>query len=142
MKIQAYSKAHRSEILRLWESSVLATHDFLVQSDFLHIKDLLKEFDFSQIAVYGLWEDSLLLGFVGVEDRKIEMLFIDPEHHGKGYGKFLTLFAIRELGANLVDVNEGNLSAIGFYKALGFVQYDRSPTDSLGLAYPILHLKR
>ena len=41
-----------------------------------------------------------------------------------------------------VDVNEANVEATRFYEALGFVAVGRSPTDSDGRPYPILHLKR
>ena len=39
-----------------------------------------------------------------------------------------------------VDVNEQNVRAVGFYERLGFRQIGRSPLDSAGMPYPLLHL--
>jgi len=55
-----------------------------------------------------------------VSPTKIEMLFIHPDVFGKGIGKLLFQFAIRELSAHTVDVNEQNKNAVGFYLKMGF----------------------
>jgi hypothetical protein len=52
----------------------------------------------------------------------------------------LVEFAIRVLGADQVDVNEQNQSAIGFYLHLGFRQIHRLPVDGAGKPFPIVHL--
>ena len=46
-----------------------------------------------------------------------------------------------DLGATLVDVNEQNEQAVGFYLRLGFVVISRSACDDTGRSYPILHLQ-
>lgn len=70
------------------------------------------------------------------------MLFVDPAYIGKGVGKFLMTFAMDELDATTLDVNEPNVVAVDFYSRLGFVVYERSATDSEGKAYPVLKMKR
>ena len=84
-----------------------------------------------------------LIGFLGFASDTIEALFIDPDHHGQGGGKFLVAHA-QSLGAGAlaVDVNEHNEAALGFYKALGFSVVGRSPTDAGGRPFPMLHMKR
>ena len=69
------------------------------------------------------------------------MLFIHPVSRGEGIGKALTEFAIHELHANSVDVNEQNKQAIGFYNHLGFVETGRSETDGLGKPFPLIHMQ-
>lgn len=69
------------------------------------------------------------------------MLFIDPEFRGKGVGRVLTKFAVKDLKIEKVDVNEQNLRAVGFYEKLGFKLIGRSELDGQGKPYPILHLK-
>jgi hypothetical protein len=44
------------------------------------------------------------------------MLFLLPDFTGKDGGKQLVLFAINELGADKVDVNEQNVAALNFTK--------------------------
>ncbi len=55
-----------------------------------------------------------ILGFIGVADFKIEMLFVDPDYIGQKIGRKLIEYAIKNFGAFKVDVNEQNPAAIGF----------------------------
>lgn len=125
----------------LWEASVRATHDFLdpayidelrprVEADYLPAVNLA--------AAYG--PAGQLLGFCGVAEDKLEMLFIAPEARGSGVGKALLSHAIAQMGVRQVDVNEQNEQAVGFYLAQGFTVHDRSDVDGLGKPYPLLHL--
>jgi putative acetyltransferase len=75
---------------------ILATHDFLTPTDFTEIKELVQTINFYHFQVYCLTEDDFVTGFIGVADKKIEMLFIDPKYFGKGLGKMLMNFAIHE----------------------------------------------
>lgn len=49
--------------------------------------------------------------------------------------------AVEGMGAHLVDVNEQNEGAVGFYRRLGFEVYDRSERDGQGMPYPLLHMR-
>lgn len=80
------------------------------------------------------------LGFLGLQETHIEMLFIDQPYHRLGLGEVLIRHAL-DLGALSVDVNEQNPSAHAFYMRMGFTQYDRSPLDGQGNPFPILHLR-
>lgn len=82
-----------------------------------------------------------LLVFLGVHDQKIEMLFILNEQRGQGVGKVLLGYALNELAANSVDVNEQNPQALGFYQHMGFEVKSRSPLDDMGKPFPLLHMK-
>ncbi len=141
VEIKAYDKVYRQQILELWERSVLATHDFLSPGDFKEIKALVQDLDFGFFDVYCLVEEDTVLGFIGVAEQKIEMLFLAPEHLGKGLGKRLLGFALDELDAQLVDVNEQNEQALRFYQKAGFEIFDRSEQDEQGKSYPLLRMK-
>lgn len=124
----------------IWESSVRATHDFLKEEDFEHYKEQLPTY-FPYVSLYGFGLNGTLVGFIGVAAGNIEMLFIDNNYRGKGVGRKLVSFAIKNLDVTKVDVNEQNEQAAGFYKHIGFKVCKRSATDSEGKAYPILHMK-
>ena len=141
-EIIKYSDHYRDQLLHVWERSVLATHTFLQADDFKAIGEIVKTINFNAFDVFCLVdEDSKLVGFVGVADKKVEMLFIVPEYTGKGGGKLLMNFAMAELKADKVDVNEQNTNAVGFYRSFGFETYERTERDDQGYAYPLLRMK-
>lgn len=51
--------------------------------DFEEIKQLVESINFNELQVYCLINDNEVFGFIGVEDKKIEMLFLDPKFLGK-----------------------------------------------------------
>ena len=141
LKIQKYSDSFRQQLLSVWEASVLATHHFLKPEDFLSIKEAVTTIDFTAFDVYCMTRNSMLVGFVGLAERKVEMLFVSPDCFRQGIGGKLMDFAIRDLKANQVDVNEQNSDAVRFYSKLGFVVYERTGTDDQGKNYPLLRMK-
>jgi putative acetyltransferase len=128
-------------LLEVWESAVRSTHDFLKAEDFAFYKSRLPLY-FDCLDLYACKnEQEEILGFLGVAGSKIEMLFIDNEYRGKGIGKKLLDFAVNQLKAGKVDVNEQNWRATGFYTHFGFRITGRSGMDGEGKNYPILHLE-
>lgn len=125
----------------IWRRSVLQTHHFLDPRDFMVIDDLVQHhyLPTHQVEV-AMDEDGVPAGFMGVEKRHIDTLFIAPAYRGMGLGRVF----IERLGRDplSVDVNEQNPQAAGFYHAMGFVQTGRSDVDPDGRPYPILHLSR
>ncbi|MCC8167068.1 MAG: GNAT family N-acetyltransferase [Planctomycetes bacterium] len=125
----------------VWEDSVRATHDFLTEDDIVtllpHVMIGLRNIPSLTVAMDDTGKP---VGFSGVEDGKIEMLFIAPAARGTGLGRRLVAHAVSHGNANRLDVNEQNVQAVGFYKHLGFTVVGRSAVDSMGLPFPLLHL--
>ncbi|WP_313580166.1 GNAT family N-acetyltransferase [Chishuiella sp.] len=139
--IENYNVEYKQQILDVWEKSVLETHHFLNKKDFIEIKEFLYNFDFEILDVYCLIENEIVIGFLALQNKKIEMLFLDPKFIGKGLGKKMLDFAVLTLHANKVDVNEQNNHAKEFYEKFGFKIYERTEKDDLGKDYPILKMK-
>ena len=59
---------------------------------------------------------------MGIEDKKLEMLFIKNSERGKGIGigKQLLNYGIENYNVNELAVNEQNPNAKGFYEYVGF----------------------
>ncbi len=130
-----------AEMLDVWENSVRATHDFITEQDIEFFKPIIIEQAFPNVALRCVKSDGgSILGFVGIHDGKIEMLFILNEARGQGIGKILLQYAIEQLGATKVDVNEQNPQAVDFYQHMGFKVVSRSPLDDMGKPFPILHM--
>ncbi|AQU82741.1 MULTISPECIES: acetyltransferase [unclassified Halomonas] len=142
MKIENVKKSDYPQLLEIWEASVRATHDFLAEEDLQELKPLILEHYFDAVELnVAKSSESDILGFCGVSDGNIEMLFISPTARGKGIGLLLATHAIKTQGATKVDVNEQNEQALGFYKHIGFSVAGRSPLDGQGKPYPLLHME-
>lgn len=124
---------------RIWERSVRASHDFLSENSIAEIKKNLISKYFPNVELYTINHCGRPTGFIGLLGDSIEMLFIDSDCRGQGYGSALIDFAKRN-GATKVDVNEQNQSALNFYESKGFRIVGRDETDDAGRTYPILHL--
>lgn len=128
------------ELVTVWEASVKATHLFLNEKDILallpFVKSGLREID-NLLVVY---ENHKSIGFMGIDNGKVEMLFLEPAYIGKGIGKNLITKAIHEYSVLFVDVNEQNPSAVNFYRNSGFVVFERTEYDEQGNPFPILKM--
>lgn len=130
------------QVVEVWEASVRATHNFLTEQDIEFFKPLVQSglLHMPELACMRDGKEHII-GFIGVEDEKIEMLFIHPSWRGKGIGHQLIVHAIQVLHAKYVDVNEQNEQAVGFYKHMGFTVIGRSEKDGMNKPFPLLHMQ-
>lgn len=129
------------EMLNVWENSVRATHDFISEQDIEFFKPIIIEQAFPSVTLKCMKDkQGTIIGFIGVYQQKLEMLFVLNELRGKGIGKQLLNYAVTQLSVNKVDVNEQNPLAVGFYQHMGFKVISRSPMDDMGKPFPILHM--
>jgi len=142
MKIESAHPSHFERLVTVWESSVRATHHFLQESDIAALRPLLLNAYLPNLKVMIARDEAgVIHGFLGVDENRIEMLFVDDASRGKGVGKLLLNYAIAHFGANEVDVNEQNPQGVAFYQHMGFVEVGRSERDGQGNAFPLLHMK-
>ena len=130
------------QLLQVWEASVRASHHFLTEADIVRLTPQA-EAALQHIETLWVMEDNQRpIGFMGVQERKIEMLFLHPDYFRKGLGKMLVERAFRDLDVEYVDVNEQNPNAAKFYEQMGFKTFKRNECDSEGNPFPILEMKR
>ncbi|SDQ04818.1 GNAT family N-acetyltransferase [Flagellimonas zhangzhouensis] len=130
------------EVVEVWEASVRATHHFLKEEDIQYFKPLILYTYLDAVELRCIRNSKNdIVGFLGVAEQNLEMLFIHPDYRGQRIGKALLDYAIENLQINKVDVNEQNEQAVGFYKHCGFKIVGRSETDPTGKPYPILHME-
>jgi putative acetyltransferase len=126
----------------VWETSVRATHDFITEDNIQFFKPLVRNEALPSLELRCVRDkNNSPVGFIGMSNGKVEMLFVHPDYFGKGVGKRLLEYALQHMNATELDVNEQNPNAIGFYKKMGFVVVGRSELDSTGKPFPILHMK-
>ena len=133
-----------AELREVWEASVRATHHFLSESDIVALRPQVEEglryVDILWVVCKEGFQEPV--GFMGIQGRKIEMLFLHPAHFRKGLGGKLVKQAFDELDVEYVDVNEQNPEAKFFYERMGFEVFKRNESDSEGRAFPILEMRR
>lgn len=131
-----------NKLTALWEASVRATHHFLREADISNLKPYVTEGLAGIGHLYVAADADTPTAFIGIQDEKIEMLFVSPQHLRKGIGKRLVDMAVRNHSAIFVDVNEQNPDARAFYEKLGFVEFGRTETDGQGNPFPIIEMRR
>ena len=129
------------ELVKLWEASVRATHHFLTEKDILHLTPFVEEAVRGIETLLVMYLGNRPIGFLGLSDLKIEMLFVAPDYFGNGLGRQLVEMAIEKYHVHYVDVNEQNPRAEGFYRHIGFRTFARTETDEQGNPFPILKMK-
>lgn len=129
-------------LLELWRASVEATHDFLTPAEIDRIAGYVPQ-ALREVPCLVVAHDDrdAPLGFAGVDQNKLEMLFVAPKARGQGVGSTLLAYAVEQLDVNRLDVNEQNPQAHGFYEHRGFKVVGRSETDGQGDPYPLLFME-
>lgn len=130
------------QLIIVWEKSVKATHLFLSENEVEEIKKYIPQ------ALNGVVhliiaenESGSPAAFMGIEEQKLEMLFIAPEERGKGLGRKLLQYGMENYSVSELAVNEQNPLAKGFYEHMGFHVYRRTDHDEQGNPYPLLYMK-
>lgn len=130
-----------NQSVNIWEDSVNATHIFLSKAEIKNIKQyvpkLLQEVPHLIVVKSG----NELMAFMGVNNQKIEMLFVKNKMRNQEIGKSLINYGIKTFQINEVTVNEDNNQAVSFYEHLGFKVFKRTNLDEQGNPYPILYMK-
>lgn len=129
-------------LFQIWKKSVNETHLFLSEQEIGkivgYVPEALKTVPYLMTVTD---ENGAPAGFMGISERKLEMLFLLPEARGKGLGHRLIRYAVENYAVNEVCVNEQNPQARGFYEHEGFKVYRRTEHDEQGAPYPLLYMK-
>lgn len=141
-EIQTREPPLLQKLVSVWEKSVRATHLFLSEDEIVRIKEYVPQ-ALEGVAHLLTAENGggETVAFMGIENGRLEMLFVLPSERGKGIGKRLLMYGIENYGVNELTVNEQNPQAVGFYEHLGFRTYKRTELDEQGGAYPLLYMR-
>lgn len=129
------------KLIDVWTRSVRATHTFLNEDDIRRLTPVVRQ-GLTEIPVLVTVEtdEGNPVGFMGIGDGCLEMLFLHPDCRGQGLGRQLLKMGIEQYDVRRLDVNEQNPAAHGFYEHMGFKVVGRSEFDDYGNPFPILHL--
>lgn len=142
LKIKALDQETENKLLVIWESSVRATHNFLSDPEINNIKKYVPHALRRVSHLIVAYDENEPVAFMGINDLKLEMLFVAANQRGTGIGKALITYGINNLDINELSVNEQNPGARSFYEHMGFKAVERSEFDDQGNLYPILIMKK
>ena len=147
MKIISINKSSRTQylieqLLKIWETSVRATHLFLSEKEIINIRSYVPQ-ALQKVAILIITTNTqgTPIAFMGIENHKIEMLFVDANERVKGIGTKLLQYGIEKYSVNELRVNEQNSIARTFYEKNCFQVYNRTDLDEQGQPYPILFMR-
>lgn len=143
IEVQTRKPALVAQLLALWEGSVKATHTFLTEDEVHQIKQYVPQaLQNVPVLVVALDASDRLLGFMGITEHTLEMLFVTKDKRGQGIGRQLLEYGLTKYALTKLTVNEQNPQARNFYERMGFSVYQRTPLDEQGNPYPLLYMKR
>ncbi|MFA5692132.1 MAG: hypothetical protein WC907_00825 [Acholeplasmataceae bacterium] len=83
--IQTINKEDLDNILKVWYSSVKATHLFLKEDEIMRIKpQVIQGINYVENLLSFRDKKGKIIAFMGVHDKKIEMLFVEASLIRKG----------------------------------------------------------
>lgn len=130
------------ELIKVWEDSVRATHFFLSDAQIKQIREYVPQaLEKVEHLIIAEEPPGRTIAFMGVENRRLEMLFLTPAECGKGIGRRLLQYGIENYDIRELTVNEQNPQAVKFYEHMGFTTYKRTNCDEEGNPYPLLYMK-
>lgn len=136
------SRGHEDgeELTNVWRDSVEATHHFLPLEVIDRLEPVIRDEYLPKLTVHVAELNGCIVGFIGMQERQIAMLFVADEARSMGIGSKLIEWAKRRFSTLTVDVNEQNPRAAVFYIRRGFRPRGRSETDAQGMPFPLLHM--
>lgn len=129
-------------LVKIWLEASSFAHGFLGAERLALHAVQVRDIYLQQAENWVITQDHKPVGFIGLIDQFIGGLFIDPHVHGRGLGKQLLNHAMQLKTLLELDVYALNTQAHGFYLRNGFVETARNPTDSEGLPFAVIHMRR
>ena len=127
-------------IADIWLKTNLKAHYFISNQYWKSNYELVKEM-MSQYEVYVFEADKMIQGFVGLNDKYIEGIFVSDEMQSCGIGKLLLDYVKDKKVSLRLNVYQKNARAISFYQREGFIAEKKGcknrnsqPERSYGLA--------
>ena len=115
----------------IWLKTNLKAHYFISNQYWKSNYELVKEM-MSQYEVYVFEADKMIQGFVGLNDKYIEGIFVAAEMQSRGIGKILLDYAKDRKSKLLLKVYQKNTRAVRFYQREGFEIQSEGVDDDTG----------
>lgn len=118
--IREYKKDDLEQILEIWINENISAHSFINKEYWIdNYKFVKQELPKSNVYVYEI--NNKIIGFIGLNNKYIEGIFVKNKMQSQGIGKELIKKA-KQINKELeLNVYEKNIRAIRFYEKQGFI---------------------
>ena len=123
--IRRLQKVDTNRVADIWLKTNLEAHDFISEQYWIGNYEAVKKM-LPQAEVYVYEDDKIIQGFVGVQDKYIEGIFVSGKMQSHGIGKALLDYIKNKKVRLQLSVYQKNSRAMSFYQREGFtIQSER-----------------
>lgn len=120
MRIRQYQDSDLGAVLATWEAATRLAHPFMTDEFLAQERIDIAEIYMPQTDTWVLEIDGDVEGFIALIGNEVGAIFLQPKHHGKGWGTALMNKAQELCGDLEVKVFKDNWIGCQFYKRYGF----------------------
>lgn len=118
--IRRFEKEDTDAVVASWRSASALAHPFLTQAFIDREAENVRNVYLALAETWVTEVDGEVVGFIALIEDMVGGLFLDPAHHGQGYGRAMLDKAVAEKGSLQVEVFKENPRGRRFYTAYGF----------------------
>ncbi len=107
-------------LIAIWEKANAFAHPFLSTEFVAFVKDAMRNMYLPSAETWVIESEGTPIGFVAMIGNDIGGLFLDPSHHGHGYGRAMVDHVVGLKGPLRVEVFKENKVGRPFYERYGF----------------------
>lgn len=118
--IREYTTSDTDALIGIWDKANTLAHPFLAADFVAFVKDAMRTMYLPNAETWVLEEHGNPIGFIAMIGNEIGGLFLDPDHHGHGYGRAMVDHVVGLKGPLRVEVFKDNKIGRPFYERYGF----------------------
>lgn len=118
--IHNYRTVDLEPVMEVWRKANAVAHPFLTDSFVAQTEKEIRDTYIPMTETFVLEQDGAIIGFIALFENQIGGLFLEPSHHGKGYGRAMVDHAVALKGPLKVEVFRDNALGRLFYERYGF----------------------
>jgi len=139
MHIRQYENADLDAVLSSWEVATRLAHPFMTNEFIAQERNNVAEIYLPNTDTWVVQIDGEVKGFIALMGNEVGAIFLQPEFHGKGFGKALMDKAQDIHGDLEVEVFKVNTIGRQFYARYGFEPLEEKLHEPTG--QQVLRLK-
>lgn len=130
--IREFQTIDTNAVASVWLAASKLAHPFLSEEFLIQEESNLRNIYLQHAKVWVSEVDGDVIGFIAMIENEIGGLFLEPNFHGKGYGRGMVDFVVSKMGPVRVDVFQDNKIGRSFYDGYGFVEIGKYQHEDSG----------